>query len=294
MVTLGLAKLKEEIFAKEVDGIIQSSPNPILAKLILYRMQFDSPGCKSNNGLSESIGAPQEEINKVLPYLEENQLVRLERRSDRIFTDWKWDVWRQDEVKPYLQSEIPFGPYDIIKKENMTNEQLLKAMESVADSVKFRYEKHLAPDIEKLRKIRDETHKEIESLREKEIERIYSQLELNKNWRGGLPYFIQGHDSTRSEGYDVSRFNLYGSFPTPAEAFNEDFDSASADVPLDNEGNVWRVHMINVYRRGDNANRLTLQNSRYSAASTRSIKYLNQLDIILPEIQSKLEEALSS
>ena len=151
MVTLGLAKLKEEIFAKEVDGIIQSSPNPLLAKLILYQMQFDSPGWTSNNGLSESIGAPQEEVDQVLTYLEENQLVRLDKKEKRgRFIDWKWDVWRQDEVKPYLQSEIPFGPYDIIKKENMTDEQLLKAMESVADSVKFGYEKHSEFDIEKL------------------------------------------------------------------------------------------------------------------------------------------------
>jgi hypothetical protein len=158
--------------------------------------------------------------------------------------------------------------------------------------VSFNYNKKVQLPLEKLRKIRDESHEQVEILRRQEQEKIYNQLGINRNW-GWLPSFVEKGDDTKQEGYDISHFDFHGRFPSLKEAFKEDFDSAEADPPIDNEGEICRVHMIHISRIGKEANELILYNSRYGAAQNRSMNYQRKLTEMLLIIQGKLEKALT-
>lgn len=291
-----LAELSKTAFANQIEQLVQASQNPSLAKTTLFKLKYNSLGYASNTSLRDSLGVAQEEVDATLLFLEKYGLVTLEEKDSvlqSMHPGWKWDVWRVEGVKGYLESEVPYGPHILMEKKRLSDEQLLKAMNSVADIVEFSYDKRIALPLHKLREIRDKSHEALKSLRKQEEEEIYSKLNINRNWIG-LPRFIDEHDDTKHNGYDNSHFTFYGKFSSPLEALAEGFDSASADPPIDNEKKVMRVHMINISRCTEEANKLILYNSRYGAAAERSMAYQKKLEELLPVIQGKLESSLAS
>jgi len=118
-------------------------------------------------------------------------------------------------------------------------------------------------------------------------------------WIGGLSSFIEDNDPTKNGAYDVHSFYVWGKFPTPQDAFDEGFDSAQAHPPIDNEGQIYAIPLINVdirrlkEDREERGNKLTLHNPGPTAAGYRTLAYLIKANELIPEIQGKLEKALS-
>lgn len=281
--------LGEKSLLEEVERSVQSSPNPDLAKLILFKMHYESPEWSSNTVLAELIGVPQGEVNGVLPSLSESGLVKLKTESEQIL-----NVRRVEDVRTYLESDIPYGQHRLIEEKNLSDNQLLRAMNSVASDIVFIYSKRVELPLNELREIRDESHKTLGVLRRQEKDKIYRRIGIKRNWIRGLPSFVSTNDNLKLLAYDVNWFNFYGKFASPADALKENFSNADADSPIDDKGKFGRVKMISISRCGEEANSLTLHNSRYYAAEGRDFDYQRKLEKILPEIQGNLEKALES
>jgi hypothetical protein len=209
------------------------------------------------------------------------------------YPDWRWDVRRVNEVEPYLVSDLPFGPHEIINRSGLSDEQLLKAMNAVNDIVQFSYQKEVAFDLAKLRQVRDRTHNALEALAKQEQRKIHELFRINKGWKSGIPCFVGKADPTRCEGYDKSSFEFYGAFATPDEALRECFKSAIADPPIEDKDGFFRVFFLEISRVGDEKDKLVLNNPRYSAMDGRKLNYLHNLDSIIRDVQGRLERALS-
>lgn len=279
-----LTEMGQAALAEKISSIINSSRNPELAKAILFKMHHSS-GHYSGKILSNSLELPEQEVDLTLQFLNEHFLVSLKEKSP----EWGWEIWRQRDAENYIQSELPYGPRTLFEMHGLTDESLLKAMRAIQPEIKFHYQKRQALDIDKLRDIGKDQHTILEKLMEKEKDTMYKELNINRAW-AGLPSFIKKDDPTREGGYDNCHFTMYGDFDSPEEAIKENFESASASPPMKRTGHEY-MDFLKISRTADSS-KITLKNSRYYASGSESMRYMNQLDALLLETQSRLEKAL--
>lgn len=290
-----LVKMAENSLIEYIDKLVQNTPdNPRLAKAILSHLS--QRFTITDTELKNSLGVSGELFDKVLNYLGECELVKLDPAEDSFEHERMWDVEKVRDVDKYLESALPYGKRTIMNVYGLSDNQLLGAMDSVTDLVEFHYTKQIKLDLTKLRKIRDESHKEFEDLREREREKIYKEFGINRRWSSSLLSFVNKVDPTQSEdGYDRDNFNFVGTFPSPSKAFKEGFYHACADFPIPKEESQGKVAMINITldrSKGGGDNSLTLYNSLRNAAGDKSFECLEMIEKTLPKIQSRLEKSL--
>ncbi len=288
-----LGEAVERNLIEYIDKLVQATPdNPKLAKAILYHLEFKKPRC-IDLYLKEGLGVSWAEVDKTLEYLAKCNLVKLEvpvYRSEKHILE----VEGVDEVKKYLESDLPYGRRTIISVTGLSDEQLLNAMNSVKHLVDFQYNKRVNLDLTKLRKIRDKSHKELERLMKKEKEKIYAEFDIDKRWETNLPSFIQRKDSTKSANdNDINVFTLRGMFTCPIDAFREGFNEAYADFPIPKEETTNPIPIIRISRR-DKDDELILYNSLRYAAESTSFPHQERVEELLHRVQSRLKKALTT
>ncbi len=288
-----LDELSESLFAEKVEEMVQTSPNPELAKTILFTTACDP--FTSNATLRDYLGIPQEEIDNMITFLGGRHLLKLsERIPFATMPELKWDVRINDKVREYLESELAYGPHVLIEETTLSDKRLLRAMSAVSDLLTFRYQKRVNFPLDELREIRDESHRLLDILAKNDEGQIREKFGISPNWETGLPYFAGKRDGTKIDGYDKSRFELSGQFPSPEDAFAEGFDEAKSEVPFPAGRRIGRIDLIHIHGREGSANTLILHNPRYGAAAHRSMEYQERLAELLPLVQGKLEESLQS
>ncbi len=288
-----LGEAAERKFIEYIDKLVQATPdNPNLAKAILYHLEFKKPR-RTDLYLKEELGVSWAEVDKTIEYLAKYDLVKLEVSIYRS-EEHTWEVEGVDGVKKYLASDLPYGSRTIISVEGLSDDQLFKAMNSVKHLVDFQYNKKFILNLERLRKIREESYKELEILMEKEKGKIHAEFDIDKRWETNLPSFVQRKDSTKSASdNDINAFIFKGSFKYLSHAFKEGFNEAYADFPIPKEETTRPIPIIRISRR-ENEDELILYNSLRYAAESTSFPHQERAGELLHQVQSKLEEALMS
>jgi len=284
----GFVKERSEQFVKgQLEQIISDSSNPDAMISLLFSSRSGSPYISTT---VIQLGIPEKDIkDMVLGELMPLGLVK-------VYGEGKLQQFRiVDEVSTLIVPPLGFGPYDIIKREGLNQQQVIEAMKSVIDLVKFRYNKRFEFDLEQLRELRPESHKALESIRTDEKMFFHTNLGVPKEYED-FPSFVSKADPTKSDGYDWRFFNLSARFDSPERAFKVGFDNIYGPLILKreyqtNHGLTRMASGIEIGKKGENWN-LELKNSRYRAAMEGSVAYQQAVGEAIPVIKERLEEVL--
>lgn len=299
-----IQKRTQQAFLQQVSDAVESSPNSNLAKVILFLSKH------SNLYVSrapESLQISQEEFLATLNYLVGSQLIRINTRG----FDFKEeagqkyaDVILEGGVEGYLVSDLPFGPNPLMERQDLGKDITLRVMENLANMMEFSYSRNFSfDDLTLLIKLREQSHIALDSIRKAEAQYWHEHLDIPPQF-WGFPSFVSKEDPTRTDVYNLSRFELSGKFSSPREAFEIGFDSAQG-FPLTsreykssatNQDFKKFPRAINVMRRKlgydirlDNFLSFALSDSIFEGVS---LAYLMEAKELLPEVRERIEKVL--
>lgn len=283
-----------------IDSVIKSSPNPELAKVILFTAYVDrkiylESGC-------QMLQVCKEDFDKVLSHLKNSEIVSImqeERDTEGRFRK----AVNDSSVENYLRSELPYGKHEIIKDICLDESKTLKVMNSVKDLVQFNYSRTFKfEDLTKLRNLRKQIHRDLKTTRRIEAEYWHKVLGVPEQF-SGFPSFVEENNPTKSEGYEVNDFHLIGKFNSPEEAFKIGFDKAlgypiaSKAYQIEGRQEDKFTCAIKISKVGNKNYSFSLNNILWDVCiyySHSPFAYREEAVQLMPKIQQRLEEVLES
>lgn len=283
-----IAEKTEQFIRNSLEKVIKDSINPDALTSLLF-------SCRNGNSYISSasikLGISEEEVKKMifdelLPF----GLVKVHGEGNL------QEFHIIDEVGELIIPPLGFGPYSLIDKRGLNQEQVVKAMDSVLGLIEFTCYKRFKFDLKTLRELREKSHKALESLRKDEAIFFHTTLGVPTEYND-FPSFVHEVDPTRVEGYTQNIFELRGKFDSPRRAFEVGLDYVNGSMILKKkflidcrEANLspGGIHIS----REDDSWKLNLENVRYDAAMRGSVEYNQAVGEAISNVQRKLEEAL--
>ncbi len=307
------AKIKKRIF-QYIHEIVESSPNPDLAKAILYSAHFTN--------LRQDIGAKQlkikeNEFGKTVDYLLTKDIISIKNSFNRNLKLIR--LGDSKELIDYLLlSDLPFGPRHCFRKKRVDKNTMKEAMQSIEDMVRFKYERvfHFVEGLDHLRKLRNKSHDALYQIRKLEEEYLHKKLQIPEQYTG-FPSFVSEEDPTSlAELHNECSFTLNAQFKSIEEAFHVGFEVASGypisgwgisrifdetDKKNDYYSAIQRYDInlpkaIHILYEGEYYD-INLENICYAANSNMSLDnsplvYRQAARIMMPILEEKLKKAL--
>jgi len=283
-----IAEKAGQFVRSSLEKAIKDSPNPdALTSLLFSCRNYDH----YISSASIQLGFPKETIkNMVFDELLPLGIIKLSGEGDA--QEFRFI----DEVSELIIPPLGFGPYTLINKKGLNQEQIVKAMDSIYNLVHFTYYKRFEFPIDKLRELREKSHKALENLKTDEKMFFHTTLEVPKEYHG-FPSFVRENNPISEGRYTQNRFQLRGKFTSPKRAFEAGFDNITGSVILKNKFLIdntkvnWSPGGIEISEK-NNSLELSLENTRYAAAMRGSFNYQQAVREALSIVQDKLEEVL--
>lgn len=289
-----LEKEAKKYILDKIHAAVESSPDSDFAKLILYSANRDNFYL---NFAPKMFQVCQKKFEETFNYLLDSGIVM---RGNKGRGDKRYDCIKNDEsVNEYLSSELPYGLGTIIKREGVEDSVVLEAMNSVKDIVEFQYSRNfIFKDLSGLDKLRKQSHEALKQIRKAEEKYWYEQLGIPKQY-GNFSSFVSENNSTNSR----RRFNFYGEFSSPNEAFRVGFGEARGGPRASriyNKGyckNNLLPFAIEV-RKDEKGYKISLENICYSVIVSdvgngeSNLDYLLEAKKVMPVLQERMERVL--
>lgn len=245
--SLGLEDLKRQAAenakieaCKRVNDVVNRCGNSELAKAVLQHIK---DGCQSRdylNCIALHLGVPQKETDGIVAYFSEIGMVYIERH-DR-------PSWSQlpnidnamiipqfnDAVKAYFESDLPYGPRQLLERKDLSSKVAQKAMSVISNDVIFDYSRTFELPLETLEVLRERSHEALSGIREGERKFLVERLGIPANFDTRYLTFVGEKDPTTYEGGGrIREFSFGGSFQSVDDAFTTGFSYARGFVNID-------------------------------------------------------------
>lgn len=283
------------LISEQAERSVAACTDVDLAKVILLKVACDT---QNYDSLLKNINLPESQVRNTFQYLVSENLLRIH-----------YDEYDKKKEHPtlqflpgvkdgYVRTEKMQGPYYLLELNNVGRERALRAMQAVQDSVYFAYEKTFTFNMEQLQQFKNGIHTRVTELQKEEQQLFHKTFNVADNWTQ-TPSFVGGKDPTWTEHGQKHGFNLFGTFPTPAQAFEFGFNSATG-APC-----VGRAYTL---KYGGSTNSLfscikvfcheegydiSLKNTLGSSAVHGAFAFYQETQRVLPLLKVKLENALS-
>ncbi len=238
--------------------------------------------------MHKCLGVSDNEVKEVVSKLSKEGLIRV--KDTEILGD--------NELKKYFATEF-YGPYILFEKTELNSDTLFEAMNDIKDFVTFGYTKDFKFPIEKLEKLRQQSHDALNPIKEKEKEFFYEALGVPRNFEdSNFPSFVTTRDPTTSEEYGFTRrtnqFTFRGEFNSLEEAFKIGFDNAYGRLIINSafEEDKRKGFFSPIKIKKDSGiYQLKLENIRYSTMEY-SLSFQKEVQKGLETVQNRLEKVL--